>query len=384
MIFDWLLDGFRWRYVFRCGVWFGRKRERLRWILIGSELEGVSVTVKPSNPQEGPLLLGFTGFYWLFHSFTRFYWVLLRFTGFHWVLLGFTGFYWVLLGFADFYLDFLFFNWVFELHSWTWMNFNQIETKIMSNSSAKATATAEKVSPPFSFLFLFFSVPRIERRKRNRKEKKMRFFCNSIIKEPVFLLELWRFGVRSIRSKNVDLIFSRHLAPISKVSTDSFLNDKNISMKKKEERIFFSFKRKPVHRRTSRDPQLFFIDFLLFLSFSFPTGFYRVLSSVFILIRVGFTEFQRVSSGSYWITLDDIKLKTSLRTLPSLWLRYRVLPSFYWILIAFTEFFILIWVGFYRVSKGFERFLLDYIGFHQTNDVPLGLTVALIALPSFT
>ena len=153
---------------------------------------------------------------------------------------------------------------------------------------------------------------------------------------------------------------------------------------KKEERIFFSFKRKPVHRRTSRDPQLFFIDFLLFLSFSFPTGFYRVLSSVFILIWVGFTEFQRVSSGSYWITLDDIKLMTFLRALPSLWLRYRVLPSFYWILIAFTEFFILIWVGFYRVSKGFEWFLLDYIGFHQTNDVPLGLTVALIALPSFT
>ena len=38
------------------------------------------------------VLLGFTGFYWV-------YWVLLGFTGF---LLGFTWFYWVLLGFSGF------------------------------------------------------------------------------------------------------------------------------------------------------------------------------------------------------------------------------------------------------------------------------------------
>ena len=47
-----------------------------------------------------PLLLGFTGFYWVLPSFTEFYRVLLDF---YRVLLGFTGFYRVLPSFTGFY-----------------------------------------------------------------------------------------------------------------------------------------------------------------------------------------------------------------------------------------------------------------------------------------
>ena len=50
------------------------------------------------------VLLGPTGFYWVF---VRFFWVSNSLycgsLGFYWVLLDFTGFYWVLLGFTGIY-----------------------------------------------------------------------------------------------------------------------------------------------------------------------------------------------------------------------------------------------------------------------------------------
>ena len=56
------------------------------------------------------VLLGFTGFYWVWTYFIHVYLVLLGFTGFYWVFIGFylvlpsfTGFYWVLPGFTEFF-----------------------------------------------------------------------------------------------------------------------------------------------------------------------------------------------------------------------------------------------------------------------------------------
>ena len=56
------------------------------------------------------VLLGFTGFYWVFMDCYQTYLVLLSFTGFLMACIGFTGFYWVLLGFTGFYWVLLSFN----------------------------------------------------------------------------------------------------------------------------------------------------------------------------------------------------------------------------------------------------------------------------------
>ena len=48
------------------------------------------------------VLLGLTGFCWVWLGFVRFDWVLLGLTGFCWVLLGFVRFDWVLLGLTGF------------------------------------------------------------------------------------------------------------------------------------------------------------------------------------------------------------------------------------------------------------------------------------------
>ena len=91
-------------------VWTKMKKWRENWENEKPEASEVAVEFgRPSHPRFHRLLLGFTGFFWLFDGFTCFFPVFTSFTGFYLVLLGFTGFYRVLLGFTGFYCVF---NWV--------------------------------------------------------------------------------------------------------------------------------------------------------------------------------------------------------------------------------------------------------------------------------